>query len=671
LSAPPALHDVYHPAVDGAQTQIQNAAPAKPAGRIRKLPLSLVNRIAAGEVIERPASVVKELVENSLDAGATRITVEVEDGGLGLIRVSDDGSGILPDDLPLALAEHATSKIESDDDLFRISTKGFRGEALASIGSVSHLRIVSTRAQAVGGAEITCAAGELSEVKAAAGNQGTGIEVRNLFFNTPARRKFMKGPGTEFGHISEMLLKLAIPHPGVEFQCSHNGRVALRLAATDPIGRMLEAWPDDFHDRHLVVSSGTGPYQLSGIIGLPELAHPTAKHQYLYVNGRPIRDKFVGHALKEAYRGLTEPGRQPAAVLMLTVPADEVDVNVHPTKIEVRFRDSSRVHGLVMSVVREALLGADVTPRAAPRVDAAGSFSAALESSTAAPVPSDSREGMMRRLAEFFSTPLASPVAEQPLLPLHHPPAYTPAYTPAPPTPAAIHNPTQTAALAAVSPAAPAVGFHPPPSANVPPAPATISEPPASPAAALQLHNTYLVVETADGMQIIDQHALHERIIFEDLMSRVRNGNLESQRLLIPPTLRVSDRQLDLLEQVRPLLERLGLEVAPAGPGLAMVTAFPSLLGRLDAGDFVAELLEKGEQEVLDLSEEELLHDVLDMMSCKAAVKAGDPLTPEQIRGLLARRQLIERDSNCPHGRPTTLKLSLKDLEKQFKRSGF
>ncbi len=630
--------------------------PASPAARpIRKLPLSLVNRIAAGEVIERPASAVKELVENAIDAGATSIQVEVEDGGLGLIRVVDDGGGIPPDQLPLALAEHATSKLAEDDDLFRISSKGFRGEAIASIASVSHLRILSRTPTDIAAHEVTSNAGNHSHVQAAAGNTGTTVEVRNLFFNVPARRKFMKGPPTEFGHISEMVLKLALPHPSIAFTVSHNGRASLKLPRTTETDRLLEAWPDAFRDQRLPLDARDAEIRIRGVIGLPELAHPTAKYQYLYVNGRPVRDKFIGHAIKEAYRGLMEPGRNPAAVLLIELPPEDVDVNVHPTKIEVRFKNSGRIHGLVMSAIREVLLGNDLTPKAQPR--AAGAPTPASPHDSAPP-----RESLRDQLVEFFRSP---PSVQQHLeLTRGEAGVRGEGLGASEARPQELAPPTTNSTPAQLAtPSSPLSPF--------PPSPLTTNNQQPTTTQSLQLHNTYLVVETPEGMQIIDQHALHERILFEELFARVTRGPLESQRLLIPSPFPASDRQIDLVDHIRPLLERLGIDLASTGPRQLAVMAFPSFLTKLDPAEFVIALLDKGEQEILDLSEEELLHDVLDMMACKAAVKAGDPLTPPQIEALLAKRHLTDRSSNCPHGRPTTLKLSLKDLEKQFKRTGF
>ena len=620
---------------------------------IQQLPQSLVNRIAAGEVIERPASVVKELVDNAIDAGASVIVVEIEDGGRELIRVIDDGGGIPPEELALAFAPHATSKLSTDDDLFRIATMGFRGEALASIGSVSQARVLSRTADHEAAYEIFNRGGEITDPQASAGNVGTTIDIRNLFFNVPARRKFLKGTSTEFGHIAEMVMRLALPQPPVAFKLIHNGRLVRDYPATAPDDRLRSAWPPEYHDRRITLRTRDAELRISGTIGLPELASPTAKYQHLYVNRRPIRDKFIQHALREAYRGLTEPGRHPAAILLIDVPPADVDVNVHPTKSEVRFRDSGRLHGLVMSAVREALLGHDLTPRAVPRADE--------------PMPEAQRRSLQEQLASFFKAPATQfgiPATAE-----NDSTDQRPAWLP--PSPLA----TEAKAQAILASEFETSLRHDLASTN---SPSPTSIPPASQfspsipvSKAIQLHNSYLVVESDEGMLVIDQHALHERILYEDLLARATRGPLESQRMLIPLTLRAGERQLALLEQIKPLLARLGMEVEPFGPDAIAISAFPSFLDRLEPSQFVQELLERGEQELLDLHEEELLHGVLDMMACKAAVKAGDPLTPGEIEALLARRELADRNSNCPHGRPTTLRLSLRDLEKQFKRTGF
>jgi DNA mismatch repair protein MutL len=440
----------------------------------------------------------------------------------------------------------------------------------------------------------------------------------------------------------------------VGFKLTHNGKKSLDLPATEPVERLLAAWPDEFREQRLPLEARDAEIRVSGLIGLPELARPTAKHQYLYLNGRHIRDKFVQHALREAFRGLTEPGRQPAAIQMLDVPPGDVDVNVHPTKIEVRFKDSGRIHGLVLSSVREKLLGADLTPSAVPM--RADNFETA------------DRPDVRATLAAFFQQ-LPSELA---------PPAPLQLQAQAGPAPALdfsrigmgegsgfrVQGSGNAEEAATTAPASAdsqsAIGN---PQSAIPPT--------AIPNTAIQLHNAYLVTETPDGMLIIDQHALHERIMYEELKARITRGPLESQRLLIPHTLPATSRQAALLEQIQPLLGRLGIEVAAFGPETVAIHAFPTFLSKLDPAEFLTDLLERGEQELLDLHDEELLHEIMDMMACKAAVKAGDSLTPVEIQALIARKDLVDRSSNCPHGRPTTLRLTLKDLEKQFKRTGF
>ena len=613
--------------------------------RIQQLSPNLVNRIAAGEVIERPASVVKECVENALDAGASHVHVEIEDGGRQLIRIRDDGHGIPADELPLAFASHATSKLIDDADLFAIRTMGFRGEALASIGSVSFARVVSRTVQADSGFELVNRGGEVGEVRACPANVGTTIEVRDLFFNVPARRKFLRAAGTETGHVSDAITKIALARPDVTFALTSNGRPSLELRAGDATARWLAAWPESYASLKLDIDLWQDDVHLRGILGLPELAQPHVKYQYLYVNGRSVRDRQVMHALKEAYRGLCEPGRNPAAVLMLDLPADAVDVNVHPAKSEVRFRDGSRIHGLVLTSVRSALIGNDLVPKAQPRpVDA---------------TVDASRDSMRDRLATFFKTDLggASPAATN--------------------IGAIGGSPTQTGGVHGGA-------FLPDLPKRVDPSAAPL--PHAAPAAsggvdvlvaasatsAIQLHNSYLVAESDDGLVIIDQHALHERIMFEDLLARLQRGPLESQHLLLPMTATVPPQQVDALESLTPIFARLGIECTAIGPDAIAVHAFPSFLSKLDPLAFVKDVLERAEREPGGaMDHESLLHDTLDMMACKAAVKAGDALTPDEIRALLERRHLVDRASNCPHGRPTTLKLSLRDLEKQFKRTGF
>ena len=661
---------------------------------IVQLPPDLVNRIAAGEVIERPASVVKELVENALDAGARRITVEIEEGGRNLVRVIDDGAGIPPDELPVAFAPHATSKLCDDSELTAIATMGFRGEALASIGSVSRARILSRCGEA-GAYEIRNEGGRISEVIAAAGNAGSTLEVRDLFFNTPARRKFLKSPAAESGQITDMLVRLALPRPEVQFRYIRDGKVVADWLATGAaIERLLIAWPSEyveaFRTRPMIIDVADeregSTWRLRGIVGLPEFAATAGRYQHFYVNGRAVRDKSAAHAVREAFRGLTEPGRHPAAILLLDLPPDEVDVNVHPTKAEVRFRNGGRVWSLVHSAVREALLGHDLAPMARPQ--------------TQPPAWSVPREDVRQSLAAFFKDALGQAQQNLALGGVHvdvEPPAHDlglsrPGFVDLPMTQRApvsdeVHEfkvglpveepvPSASAAVTSVL-ASRGSSQH---TEETPPhtmtdqaafAPAMASA--SAPARAIQLHNSYLVVQSDEGMEIIDQHALHERIIYEELLARVKRGSLERQRLLLPITFDAPEAHVALLEELAPALETLGIEAEAFGPSAVAVHAFPSFLAHLDPAKFVGDVLAKAEAgpPTASESQEAWIHEVLDMMACRAAVKAGDPLTPAEIAALIQQRGLVERSSNCPHGRPTTLRLSLSDLEKQFKRTGF
>ena len=607
-----------------------------------------MNRIAAGEVIERPASVVKELVENALDAGARRITVELASGGLSLIRIVDDGDGIPPDELPLAITQHATSKIASDDELHAVATMGFRGEALASIASVSRLRIVS-REPGGEAFELICDGGDARPVRPTAGNVGTTVEVAELFFNTPARRKFLKNPAAESAQVTDTLERLALPRHDVAFRYIRDGSTIWDWPATGPADRLAMSWPDEFRDGAMpmdlfdeggdptATTAPAEPWHVHGLLAKPAHAGRNGRHQYLYVNGRSVKDRSASHAIAEAYRGLTEPGRHPAAVVLLEVPPGDVDVNVHPTKSEVRFRDGRRLWKVVHNAVRNTLRQGELSPIARPRAEM--------------PVLPP-REGRDEALADFFKSQLAD--SQQSLLdglPERTPPSAMPTPIAPPPEP-----------QSPIEPAAP----H-----------STVPEPVAAPAFhALQLHNSYLVVQSSDGMEIIDQHALHERVIFEDLLARARRGPLESQRLLLPATFDAPEAQVALLSELAETFARLGIDAEAFGPETVAVHAFPSLLSgrrQIDPAGFVADVLERTETDErsgVD-NDEAILHEVLDMMSCKAAVKAGDPLSHEEIKALMQRRELIHRSTNCPHGRPTILKLSLSDLEKQFKRTGF
>lgn len=684
---------------------------------IRRLPTLLVNQIAAGEVIERPASVVKELVENSIDAGATRIDVVIEEGGLQLIRVSDDACGIPADELLLAIAPHATSKLQTPDQLAHIATMGFRGEALASIASVSRLRITSrvnsrlVPGAASEGAMIEASGDHTTGPTPAAAAPGTVIEIRDLFFNTPARRKFMRSAPIEFGHINETLCRIAMTHPQIAFSLVNNSRRVLDLAATDSqrrrcvevLGKELDQGLLEFTGRELrremTADSAEPPATIWGLAGVPSIARATSKFQYLSLNGRPIRDRNLTHAVKEAYRGLIPPDKHPVTIVFIDIDPSAVDVNVHPAKSEVRFREPGRLHGLVLSSIRQHLLATDLTPSAT--LDRAESGrqtpwnlsspesepSAPIIFPAAAPLPPNTPRAPEAAPAQAQPAPIAPPWRNAPAIP----PA--PSTSAQPPSVASFvdffrrMDPRQKGfayqqvkdALKTDLPEAmgePAPMFKQPGTQN----PAENDGFSAVPAplrtmGVLQVHDSYLVTQDEKGLVIVDQHALHERVMFEELRKRVLSHTLESQRLLMPAIVPAAARRQALIEPLKPLLDRLGIECEPIGRDAVAIHAFPSFLfdRKVDPVVFMQELLDRAEEGELTPddsgSDEAALHEVLDMMACKAAVKAGDKLSAEELAALLAKRDETERSSNCPHGRPTTIRLTLRDLEKYFKRA--
>ncbi len=688
---------------------------APTSARIHVLPVHLVNKIAAGEVIERPASIVKELVENALDAGATRIDLAVEDGGRKLIQVTDDGCGMGPDDLALAFEPHATSKLTTDEDLFAIGTMGFRGEALASIASVSHAHIRSRpRTGDPSGYEISASGEEVGEVRPCPGAPGTTVTIRDLFFNTPARRKFLRTANTEIGHITEQLARLALPRPHVAFTLTHNGREIQNLpAVASTSARVADLFGHELADALLPVRPRGGAVQVAGIVAPPSAGRGSAKWQYLFLNGRYIRDRLLSHALREAYRGRIDPSRYPVAFLFLDVPPADVDVNVHPTKIEVRFRDGSAVHGELLAALKDTLNHANLTP--ATSLDGAEFPEFSGEERTASPEEETRRQGLREAMADFFkSQPPTQPRLSFPESvrghreptpmgdgPERRDPRHAGAHPISPPRPPfslpPIGAPTpawegsidaETGELIAPGEAqnenanpsaADAAERTPPP--PYPPAPFavpdlpkhawTVTPPPTrEPPRVLQVHDTYLVAQTDDGMIIIDQHALHERILYNEFKRRLADGKLPAQRLLIPETVRVTPREADLLLSRTEMLDRVGIEVESFGPGTLAVHRFPALLvqRRVAPAAFLREAIDTlSDDETAD--GERLLEALLAMLSCKAAVKAGDALSPAEIDQLLAARHGLDKGASCPHGRPTTLKLSLRDLEKQFKRT--
>ncbi|HEX8876392.1 MAG TPA: DNA mismatch repair endonuclease MutL [Phycisphaerales bacterium] len=633
---------------------------------IRVLSNLVASQIAAGEVVERPASVVKELAENAIDAGATRIQVELEQGGVELVRVTDNGGGIAKGDLTLAIAPHATSKVSSIDDLDHIATLGFRGEALASIASVSRLSIRSRTSASQEAFELVSEGDNVQPIRPTSGPVGTSVSVRNLFFNTPARRKFLRTISTEQGRCHDTLLAIAMAHPLIGVRLVIDGKVVFDLPPDQtPQQRILDLIGKELEPELLIVQSDQHDVRgvsLFGLVGTPSIARATNKSQHIFVNGRPVRDRTVQHALLQAYRGLIEPSRYPTAVLMLEMSPEAVDVNVHPTKAEVRFRDSSLVHSVVYHAVSRALRAADLTPTYFSLGGSAPTHPTAVLPATPEPSAIEPRTPPSPQQMEAFVGFLQrfDPSTPQPML-----------------------STTEGAALPPVegqTPTGVSVGSS---EIATPSTPVGSALPEVRRAdRILQVHNSYVVTQDAQGVVIVDQHALHERVMFEALLARVGAGNLESQQLLSPEIVEATADQLGRLEEMKSLLTRVGIEAEPAGPRSIAIRAFPSFLfsRNVEPGPFIADLLaltDDNEEASRDTRlkagdtgprDERLLRDVLDMMACKAAIKAGDAMSDLELNELMRLREAVERSSNCPHGRPTTVRLTIRELDKLFGR---
>ena len=595
---------------------------------IRRLPENLVNRIAAGEVVERPASVVKELVENSLDAGANRIEVTVRDGGRALIAVSDDGCGMDADELALAVERHATSKLPGDD-LQHIATLGFRGEALPSIGAVARLSIISRAAGADSAWTLAVEGGRLDGPHPAARSAGTLIEVRDLFFATPARLKFLKAPRTEMGHATEALHRLAMAHPLVGFSLSDGTRTVFRLppgggdlfdVRLERLGAILGR---DFADSAVPVLAEREGFRLSGHAALPTYNRGTAAHQFLFVNGRPVRDRLLYGAVRGAYRDLLPSDRHPALALFLDLPPEEVDVNVHPAKTEVRFRDAAMVRGLIVGALRHAVSGAG--HRTAPTVsDAALGIvrpQGAVPQSTM-PTPWRPTSSMSRGLGERaagFQAPL---------------------------------DRLDTAPSGRVEPVAegePEID-HP------------------LGVARAQLHENYIVAQTADGMVIVDQHAAHERLTQERINAAMASGGVPRQGLLIPEVVELDEPSADRLTARADELAELGLVLEAFGPGAVVVRETPAPLGPCDVTGLVRDLADDLAEMDQALSLRDRLDAVTARMACHGSVRSGRRLTADEMNALLRAMEATPRSGQCSHGRPTYVELKLADIEKLFGR---
>ncbi|KAA1174545.1 DNA mismatch repair endonuclease MutL [Rhizobium tropici] len=607
---------------------------------IKQLSETLINQIAAGEVIERPASAAKELIENALDAGATRIEIATASGGKALLRVTDNGSGMAETDLELAVRRHCTSKIsETLDD---IRTLGFRGEALPSIGSVAKLSIASRRAGAAGGAEIAVAGGKVLFLRPAAANTGTIVEVRDLFFATPARLKFLKTEKAEAAAITEVVKRMAIAFPRVRFVLSGSDRSTLEFPATgdDHLARMAQILGADFKDNAIALDAEREDVSLTGFAGVPTFNRGNSAHQYAFVNGRPVQDKLILSAIRGAYAETIPAGRYPIAVLSLTLDPALVDVNVHPAKSDVRFRDPGLVRGLIVGAVREAL---------------------AREGDRAATTGAD---GMLRAF-----TPGRSGFQQ----------GWRPA--PAPTTWAAETSPSRPYEKAATA----GYGFAERPQAAfeglaIPTARAEVA-PPAEPiraeeparfplgAARAQLHENYIVAQTENGLVIVDQHAAHERLVFEAMRKALHSKRLSSQVLLIPEIIDLPEEDCDRLIAFADELGELGLAIERFGPGAVAVRETPAMLGEVDAQGLVRQLADEIAEWDTASGLAAKLEYVAATMACHGSVRSGRRLRPEEMNALLRQMEATPGSGQCNHGRPTYIELKLSDIERLFGRS--
>ncbi|WP_395644761.1 DNA mismatch repair endonuclease MutL [Terricaulis sp.] len=612
---------------------------------IRRLPPEAVNRIAAGEVIERPAAAVKELVENALDAGAKRVAIRIERGGLGLISIEDDGSGISKEELPLAVERHATSKLVAGDggavDLLNIHTMGFRGEALPSIGAVARLSITSRARGADDAWVIDVEGGALHAPRPAAwaalSESGARVEVRDLFFATPARLKFMKSERAEMMAVSDVVKRLAMARPDVAFMLEHDGRASLRLSAErDPENegrraRLAAILGADFAPNCIALDQTRDTVRLSGFAGLPTFHRGTREHQHLFVNGRPVKDKLIVGAVRAAYQDLLARDRHPVAALFLDLPPSDVDVNVHPAKTEVRFRDAALVRGLIVGALSHALAAAG---HRASTTTATSALGAARPHFAPQPVlrpvyggVAEARSGdedffMPSGRVELATPGLSGDLGEVATIP-----------------------PAETLAVQEGDAQYFPLG-----------------------AARAQIHETYIVAQTEDGIVIVDQHAAHERLVYERMKQMLSNGGVRRQALLIPEVVELDPSEADALTARAEELGQLGLVIEPFGPGAVLVRETPALLGHIDAAgllkDLADDIAELGDAHAL----KERLEEVCSSMACRGSVRAGRRLTGDEMNALLRHMEATPFSGQCNHGRPTYVELKLADIEKLFGR---
>jgi DNA mismatch repair protein MutL len=579
---------------------------------IRVLPDLLISQIAAGEVVERPAAALKELLENSIDAGARAISVQLGGGGAKFIKVNDDGTGIAKADLPLALARHATSKIASIEDLECVTSLGFRGEALASIAAVSRMAVVSRLAEARHGWRIAAEGGRLSSPEPAAHEPGTSIEVRDLYFNTPGRRKFLKSEATEFAHCYETFKRIALARPELALELQHNGRSHWRLNPQTREQRIAAVLGDDFDSAAIQIATETSVIRLTGAIGLPSAARSARDAQYCYVNGRFVRDKVLAHAVRQAYQDVLHGDRHPAFVLFLEIEPARVDVNVHPTKVEVRFRDAQAVHHFVSDALTRALANAGFAS-----TTSAASSGSGFRSERGAPQPA---------FQQGIPLGVAQPVAFYEAL-------------------FGDQRPATTAVPGDSESDQPPLGF-----------------------ALAQLGGVYILAQNDRGLVIVDMHAAHERLVYEKLKAQFTANGIAVQPLLIPVVFNADRIDLATAEENAQTLARLGLEIAPISSTSLAVRSVPAALKDADAAqlarDVLAEIREFGASRVLAEHENELLA----TMACHGAVRANRRLTLEEMNALLRDMEQTERSDQCNHGRPTWRQLAVRELDALFLR---
>lgn len=629
--------------------------------RIHKLPDHLVNQIAAGEVVERPASALKEMLENSLDAGASKITVDLAQGGIKLIRVTDNGGGIAADDLPLALDRHATSKIASLDDLEQVGTLGFRGEGLASVASVSRLTLTSRPADSVHAHQIIAIDGALHPVEPAAHAPGTSVEVVDLYFNTPARRKFLKSENTEYAHCEATFERIALAHPQVEFMLRHNGKVIWRLPAQDMQARVGALLGKDFIAEAITVETAAGSMTLNGFVGSPTYSKASRDAQYFYVNGRFVRDKTAQHALRQAYRDVLHHERHPVYALFLSMDPAGVDVNVHPTKIEVRFRESQAIHQFLFHSINKAL--AATTAGSSSPVPAQGDIntSANVSEPQATLFPPRSPT---TATGGSSHTPVRPFSYQQQSMPLHVAREAIGTYdkmfgglreeesrrlaeeapAPASPLPAML-SPSQLQALPQASEGIPPLGF-----------------------ALAQLHGVYILSQCEDGLIVVDMHAAHERIVYERLKTALEAETIPMQPLLLPVSFAADRMEVATVHEHGEQMKQLGVELAPLSPTQIAVRGVPVWLQDGNPVDLARAVLKDVREFGLSQVLTERRNELLATMACHGAVRANRQLTLTEMNALLRDMENTERSNQCNHGRPTWSRLSMKDLDNLFMR---